>query len=919
MKKTCLSAAIALSLVLSGCGGKSAEEHFASATEFAQQQRLNEAIIELKSAVAAAPENADYRLLLGRLYMQSGDYFSAEKELARALDNGADVNEVALDLLQANFRAENYQQVLGLFKDDQRLNDNKQQYATLYRALTEIEMGTADNALPLFDSLVDSSSADVQAFAKAMLQIKNNAPAEALAILQQTAADSAAALEITYYKAQLALALGDDEVALAGFYQYLQQVPTALRTRLTVAQLELKAQRLDKAQAELDQILRFAPEHGLTNYLRALVAFENKDFSKAKEHIDKAISNRFNTTASRIMAGLIHYQLGLNTQALAHLASVQSQLGVYPPAQRLLTALQLQSGELTQAAGSINNVALTEQDVNLAAVTAFELLKAGETALANDILKRIEEAGLNQNSANLTALGQLRLGIPEQMTAGIRDLEQALLLDPSRHDARLTLAASYIRQQQYDKASALAEEWITKPDTANAGYNLKALAALLTGKQDEAGVLLASAEEADPKSPFTLYLQAAIAQQQQDSAKAVNLLNQAVTNQPEYVPALLGLYALQRSQQQDTTKVVELIRNTQQKFPNNPAVLGLLVNVYQFENNHDAVVKLLEPMLNKPEQMTPFAMNALATAYSVQRKLPETLALTERWYKQDERNQQAALAYANALAVSNKHKEALQIIDNLLRRTPNNNDLRFIRFVLLAESGDYASALTAFEQLPKELSATPQMQFQRGRLQLLNGQITPGLATLQESYNAVPDPVTAIAIAEALAKDVSFRRAIRFLEEHFAKHGQEQRVYSFYGSLVLQDDIEKAKEIYFDIFQNDPENPLILNNYAWILAASGEAQKAQPYVEKALTKLPQHPDILDTYGKVLKLQGRHKEAIAQFEKSLTIRPNHPEVQLNYAESLIQTGDKAKAREVLNSVKAESPEHKARQQQLSASL
>lgn len=919
MKKTCLSAAIALSLLLSGCGGKSAEEHFNAGTSFAAQQKLGEAIIELKSAVAAAPDNADYRLLLGRLYMQSGDYFSAEKELARALENGADVNEVALDLLQASFRAENYQQVLGLFKDDARLNESRQQYAALYRALTEIEMGTADNAMPLFDSLVESTQPDIQAFARAMLQIKNNAPAEALATLQQTAADSPAILEINYYKAQLALALGDDEAALAGFYQYLQQVPTALRTRLTVAQLELKAQRLDKAQAELDQILRFAPEHGLTNYLRALVAFENKDFNKAKEHIDKAIGSRFNTTASRIMAGLIHHQLGLNTQALAHLASVQSQLGVYPPAQRLLTALQLQAGELTQAAGSIGNVELTEQDVNLAAVTAFELLKAGETTLANDILKRIEEAGLNQSSANLSTLGQLRLGIPEQMTAGIRDLEQALLLDPSRHDARLTLAASYIRQQQFDKASALADEWLNQPDTANAGYNLKALAALLTGKQDEASTLLTSAEQADPKSPFTHYLQAAIAQQQEDSAKAIDLLTKAVTNQPEYVPALLGLYGLQRAQQQDTAKVVELIRSTQQKFPNNPAVLGLLVNVYQFENNHDAVVKLLEPMLSKPEQLTPFVMSALATAYAVQRKLPETLAITERWYKQDERNQQAALAYANALALSNKHKDALQIIDNLLRRTPNNNDLRFIRFVLLAESGDYANALSAFEQLPKELSATPQMQFQRGRLQLLNGQITPGLATLQESYNAVPDPVTAIAIAEALAKDVSFRRAIRFLEEHFAKHGQDPRVYSFYGSLILQDDIEKAKEIYFDIFQSDPENPLILNNYAWILAASGEAQKAQPYAEKALSKLPQHPDILDTYGKILKLQGQHKEAIAQFEKSLAIRPNHPEVQLNYAESLIQTGNKSKASEVLRSVNAESAEHKARQQQLSASL
>lgn len=920
MKKTYLSAAIALSIILSGCGGKSAEDHFASATEFAQQQRFNEAVIELKSAVAAAPDNGDYRVLLGRIYMQTGDYISAEKELLRAIANGITLPEIAQELIQTRFRSENYKQLLEPMEGEDTLSDSLLRYLSFYRALTEIEMGTGENALPTFDKLVDAPEPDLQQFAKAMLHIRNNAAAEALATLEAIDANSNTAAENLLFRAQLQSSLGKEDAALVLYYDYLKLVPTALRSRLSVAQLELKNQELDKARAQLEQIMRFAPEHGLTNYLSAIVAYEQKDLNKAREYIDRAIANRFSTTASRILAGIIYNQLGLNSQALAHLATVQSQLGVYPPAQRLYTALQLQAGELTSAAGSLSTTNLTADDVNLAAATAFQLLRAGETNLANDILRQMEDAGLARDSRALTAMGQLKLGIPEQMTAGIRDLEQALLIDPARHDARLTLAASYIRQQQYDKASALADEWLKQPETANTGYNLKALTAMLSANFAEAEKFLNEAEQADAKNAFTQYLLAAVAQQQEQPDLAIALLQKAVNLQPDYVPAYLGLYGINKSLNKETSPIIAQIQAAQQKAPDNQGLLGLLLTIYQQEQQFDAIVALLEPKLSDNTGFPVTGYPVLANAYVNQQKLPQALAVTERWFKQDERNQQAALAYANILALNKRMKEALAVVDNLRKRLPNDTNIKLVQLALLNDSEDYPAALAVLEQLPKEISSQPQMLFHKGRMQLLAGQLALGLKTLQDSYNAVPDSLTAIAIAEAYAKDVSYRRAVRFLEEHLEKYGKtDTRLYSFYGSLLIQDDLEKARQIYQEIYESDPENPLILNNYAWVLAATGAAKEAQPFVEKALKTLPQHPDILDTYGKILKLQGMHKEAIAQFEKSLSIRPSHTEVLLNYADSLIQNGDKTKAREVLSKVSAETTEHKARQQQLTAVL
>ncbi|WP_268964480.1 XrtA/PEP-CTERM system TPR-repeat protein PrsT [Rheinheimera sp. UJ63] len=916
MKKTCLSAAILLSLMLTGCGGKTPDEHFAAATELASQQRYNEAIISLKSAVAGAPENADYRVLLGRMYMQSGDFSSAEKEFGKAIENGLSINDMGLDLIQSFYRSENYQAVLNYFTEESGLSDSLQRYLSFYQASANIEMGTPENALTTFDQLVNAEEADLQTMAQAVLSIRNNEPQEALTLLESFNEESPIALEMLLMKAQLKSNLQQREAALEDFYAYLKQVPSSLRTRLIVAQVHLSLQQADKANEQLALILRFAPTHGLTNYLKAMIAYEKKDFTLAKEHIDTAITSRFNTASSRILAGLVNYELGLNSQALAHLTSVQDQLSIFPPAQRLFTALQLQAGEFTQAAKSLTSQTLTEDDLSLAASTAFQLMRSGEATLANDIIRKIEDAGLNKNSQALTQLGQLKLGFPDQTESAINDLEQALILDPSRHDARLILAASYIRQQQFDKASALGDEWLLQPETTNAGYNLKALAAMMTGKQNEAEQLLIKAEAADVENPFTIYLQAAVAQQNADSDKALELLNKTIKIKADYVPALTSIYRINKGLSQDVTPFITTLQETQKAYPENQELLLLVLNIYQQEGLHSATVQLLEDKVSKSENLGPSAYLALANAYAAQQQLPQALALTERWYKQDERDQQAALAYANVLSISGKFKDALQVTEKQLQNSPTDQRLLLAKFALLSELNNPKEALETYTKLSQEVANQPRVLLQKGRVELAAGQARLGLASLQKAYDKEPSVLTAQAMAETIAQTDSFDKAVKFLEKHFAEHGNDnQQLYSFYGSLLTEVDSNKAREVYESIAKAQPEDPAVLNNYAWVLATSGFAAEAQPYAEKALAILPQHPDIIDTYGKIMQLQGKYQEAADLFEKSLVIRPEHAEVQLNYVEALIKLNQKVKAAEVLNSVQPKTPSQTTRHNQL----
>ncbi len=68
--------------------GGSTEQHLARANQFIASEEYKSAVIELKNALQQDNQSAEARYLLGKVYLESGDVLSAEKELQRALDLG---------------------------------------------------------------------------------------------------------------------------------------------------------------------------------------------------------------------------------------------------------------------------------------------------------------------------------------------------------------------------------------------------------------------------------------------------------------------------------------------------------------------------------------------------------------------------------------------------------------------------------------------------------------------------------------------------------------------------------------------------------------------------------------------------------------------------------------------------------------
>lgn len=84
-----------------------------------------------------------------------------------------------------------------------------------------------------------------------------------------------------------------------------------------------------------------------------------------------------------------------------------------------------------------------------------------------------------------------------------------------------------------------------------------------------------------------------------------------------------------------------------------------------------------------------------------------------------------------------------------------------------------------------------------------------------------------------------------------------------YQIAIHQDKIKKALEHLDTYLELDPDNPTVLNDYAYLLAThKGDLNKAEQMSAQAIHIQPNNSSFLDTYGWILHLKGQ--DTLAQF-------------------------------------------------------
>ncbi len=95
----------------------------------------------------------------------------------------------------------------------------------------------------------------------------------------------------------------------------------------------------------------------------------------------------------------------------------------------------------------------------------------------------------------------------------------------------------------------------------------------------------------------------------------------------------------------------------------------------------------------------------------------------------------------------------------------------------------------------------------------------------------------------------------------------------------------------------DPDNALLLNNLAWVLAETGDP-KAREYAATAYRQAPFNPNVMDTLGWAEVQVGDAQKGVELLRAASNLAPGNADIRLHLAKGLIKTGDKVGAKKAL---------------------
>ncbi|MCU0935635.1 MAG: PEP-CTERM system TPR-repeat protein PrsT, partial [Gammaproteobacteria bacterium] len=377
-----LALPVLFALALPACdAGPSATEHVDRARAFAEQRDLNASVIELKNALQKEPENAQARLLLGKVYLEMGDGAGAEKELARAGRLGAVDAELSLALARALLLERKYQEAL-----DQLAKVPAEPPSAAARVLqgeARLGLGQRGEARAAFHQALEADPGSAEArLGLASLAIAEGRADEAGQQVRLALEKSPDDFRALLLHGELLLAQRELEAAEAAFAKALAASGERSATaRLALARAKLARGDLDGASTQVDQARKQSPQDPLANYLRGAVAYQRKDLSGAQDALRDVLRVAPDHLPSLLLLGTVDYAQGRLEQAEEHLSRYTAAVPGNVASRKLLAAVRLARREPDRALDALTPVAgQAAGDAQLLALLGTAYLRKGDAA-----------------------------------------------------------------------------------------------------------------------------------------------------------------------------------------------------------------------------------------------------------------------------------------------------------------------------------------------------------------------------------------------------------------------------------------------------------------------------------------------------------------------------------------------------------
>lgn len=458
-----LSHALTLSALLLSLGAchrpQAADELIADARRYRDQGDTKAAIIQLKNVVQQQPDHAGARLMLGQIYVESGDMPSAEKELRRARELGAMPETVLPALGKALLLQGQYDRLLKEIPDDP---GNGMVLALRGHALLGLDR-TEDARTQFRRALQRQPELSEATLGLARVALLANQPAQASQLVDQAIRQDPAGVEPLRMKGDLERARSESAAARQSYQKILTLKPNNVQARVDIANLDIQEGHFQDAREQIRLARKAQPNSLLIFYSQALLEFREGHYQASLDQLQQVLRAVPDHMPSLLLAGAVELAMGSNTQAEQYLNRYLYANPGNPYATKLLATIALRDNHADEALKLVRPLLKdTPDDVELLALAGEAEMRGRHFDEAAGYFQKASELKPDAPELRL-AHGVSRLGLGENPRA-IAELEQAGSNGPAGGRAGVLLVLTHLRGKQFDKALDAVDAMIRSGD-----------------------------------------------------------------------------------------------------------------------------------------------------------------------------------------------------------------------------------------------------------------------------------------------------------------------------------------------------------------------------------------------------------------------------------------------------------------------
>ncbi|WP_228273764.1 XrtA/PEP-CTERM system TPR-repeat protein PrsT [Rhodocyclus tenuis] len=891
--------AVLLSGLLGGCNDDNPQTLIASGKDFIAKHDNKAAIIQLKNALQKDPNLGEARFLLGKALLDSGDVSGAEVELRKAFDLRY-ANEQTLPLLARTV-----------------LSTGQPKKVTDEFAKAELTAGEAQANLKTTLSIAYAVQGDKEAAAKALaaalaaqpdyapaklLDARNKASAqnldEAQAIVESVLAEDAKNEDALLLKGALLAAKGETEASLLFFRKAIETRPDFLAAHSALISSLFQQQKFDEAGKAIEALKKIAPQNPQTIYLDAQAAYQRKDYKATRELAQQLLKFSPNNPNVLQLAGAAEFQLRSYAQAETYLNRALQAAPQLPLARRLLVSNHLRTGQPSKAIAALQPVLnQVDKDAALLALAGEAYLQSGDANKAAEYLSKASKLEPN-DSGKKTALALAHLA-QGNTTGAYAELEQISSNDKGT-TADLALIAAYLRNNQLDKALRAIDALDKKQPDNPATFNLRGRT--LLAKKD-----VPAARQSFEKAlainhaffPAAASLAALdLADKKPDDAR--KRFDSVLAADPKNAQALLALAELRAANGGTPDEVAGLIGKA---IAANPGESGPRLALIQYhintKDNKKALAAANDAIAAIPDK--PEILDALGRTQQLAGDSNQSLVTFGKLAALQPGSPLPQLRVAE-IHLANKNKdEAAKSLKKALEIKPDLIEAQRGLILLALDSNKPADALAMAREIQKQRPKEASGFAFEGDVHAAAKEWNEANSAYRNALKLAAAPELAVKLYSVLLASGNAAEAEKMAAGWHREHPKDIALHMHQGDIANgREEYAQAAQRYRAALDIQPNNPLVLNNLAWV-SGKLKSAKALEYAERSNQLAPNQPAFMDTLAVLLAEKGESAKAIELLRKALTIAPQAANIQLNLARVLIGAGKKDEARKELDAL------------------